>query len=510
MKIIYSLFFLFLSYSYCEAQDGYPVVNFGDSGILYTNNVCDALKVTPDQKFVTSSIINGHLTLIRYFANGALDNDFGEKGFAQSTYDSSGIAISTSSKGNIIVAAGYQDITLLSFKSSGILDSTFGNNGISSVDFGQVESVQDIQLQTDGKIVVCGITYDNSNPRVKAFLARFYENGSLDQSFGINGLVINPTVIDYAGTVKLSIQADGKLLIGCTAMNSSNDFLISRYNTDGTIDKNFGNNGNVITSYSQNDDNLYAIRTLLDGSILAAGQGDYQLIAPQHFAKMLIFKYNSDGSINKDFGNNGNSIIEFNKDSKAKDILIDKDGNIILTGSIADHLGTNGSAVLTRLTINGIIDSSFGINGQQTTDLGFSNSVKGSGLLENNQILIGASLYQTSSNSAFLKYDNGLSQKQIIITKIKRWLQHKNGFTWDYNNTVSSYVVQRSYDGVHFSSVARINAGNSSNTYADPSPLSGNNYYRLQTTTVNGAVNYSNVLAVTASEDAIKISPNPA
>jgi hypothetical protein len=56
---------------------------------------------------------------------------------------------------------------------------------------------------------------------------------------------------------------------------------------------------------------------------------------------------------------------------------------------------------------------------------------------------------------------------------------------------------------------ARINSGSQSNfTYADPMPLSGNNYYRLQTTSTNGLVNYSNVIAATNSD--IKISPNPA
>ncbi|MEP6682274.1 MAG: hypothetical protein ABJA35_03400 [Parafilimonas sp.] len=38
--------------------------------------------------------------------------------------------------------------------------------------------------------------------------------------------------------------------------------------------------------------------------------------------------------------------------------------------------------------------------------------------------------------------------------------------------------------------------------------LSGTNYYRLQTTSVNGAVTNSNVITVIADEDAIKISPN--
>jgi hypothetical protein len=97
----------------------------------------------------------------------------------------------------------------------------------------------------------------------------------------------------------------------------------------------------------------------------------------------------------------------------------------------------------------------------------------------------------------------------MIITKIRRWLQHHNGIQWNKLNDISNYIVQRSYDGIHFSQIARINSNdNSALTYEDPSPLNGTNYYRLQTTSINGAVNYSNALAVTNNE--IKISPNPA
>ncbi|MBS1745519.1 MAG: T9SS type A sorting domain-containing protein [Bacteroidetes bacterium] len=77
---------------------------------------------------------------------------------------------------------------------------------------------------------------------------------------------------------------------------------------------------------------------------------------------------------------------------------------------------------------------------------------------------------------------------------------------------IKNYAIQRSGDGAHWSTVysASINhsplSGN--NYYNDPSPLPGTNYYCLQTTSVTGAVNYSNVIAI--NNTAIKISPNPA
>ncbi|MEO8713060.1 MAG: T9SS type A sorting domain-containing protein [Parafilimonas sp.] len=114
------------------------------------------------------------------------------------------------------------------------------------------------------------------------------------------------------------------------------------------------------------------------------------------------------------------------------------------------------------------------------------------------------------SLAAYNKY----GVRQMIALKIRRWLQHRNGIMWGNVNGANSYAVQRSGDRVNWTIVYRqpitVNRQRSADYYNDSSPLSGTNYYRLQTTSTNGAINYSNVIAITADEDAIKISPNPA
>jgi hypothetical protein len=109
---------------------------------------------------------------------------------------------------------------------------------------------------------------------------------------------------------------------------------------------------------------------------------------------------------------------------------------------------------------------------------------------------------------ALVRYKNDeATQKQIIITKIRRWLQHHHGITWNASSNISSYTVQRSSDGEHWSTIYH-SPFTTNNHYNDPSPLNGANYYRLQTTSTDGAVAYSNIIAVANHE--IKISPNPA
>ncbi len=109
-------------------------------------------------------------------------------------------------------------------------------------------------------------------------------------------------------------------------------------------------------------------------------------------------------------------------------------------------------------------------------------------------------------------YNDSLSKKQIIITKIRRWVQHHKGIEWDNMQGTQSYAVQRSTDGLHWITIDRQAAESgqqfATNHYSDPTPSStSTNYYRLQTTSTSNAVANSNVIAT--SNDDIKISPNP-
>ena len=111
--------------------------------------------------------------------------------------------------------------------------------------------------------------------------------------------------------------------------------------------------------------------------------------------------------------------------------------------------------------------------------------------------------------------NNDKNQKQIIIAKIRHWLQHHNGIIWDDVNSTSGYKIQRSRDAINWSTIHSqrplINNQQSSvNYYEDTAPLNGTNYYRLSTTNVSGVVTYSNVIAVAGNVSNLSIYPNPA
>lgn len=94
----------------------------------------------------------------------------------------------------------------------------------------------DVALQTDGKIVMSGYTWENVTGDV--FVIRLNTDGSLDNTFGTDGVALVSNSTDV--TESIAVQSDGKILIGGYTDDS---FTVARFNTDGTLDTDFGNNG---------------------------------------------------------------------------------------------------------------------------------------------------------------------------------------------------------------------------------------------------------------------------
>src|SRR6185369_7533814 len=78
-------------------------------------------------------------------------------------------------------------------------------------------------------------------------------------------------------------------------------------------------------------------------------------------ANFAIARYNSDGSLDTNFGTNGKVIAGF---SQAYSIVIQSDSKIIVAGTASDPF----SLALVRLNEDGSFDTTFGINGEVVTD----------------------------------------------------------------------------------------------------------------------------------------------
>lgn len=336
---------------------------FGNNGKVTTHfnggpfDAVDDLALQPDGKIVAA----GHavddvggsvdIAVVRYNSNGSLDTAFGNGGkvtthLRDSSNSASSLVLQPDGKIVIAGATGaIPDIAVVRYNPNGSLDSTFGSNGavITHFDGGYnvTVSAYDLALQPDGKLVTVGsYIQDYGRPAVFA-LARYNSDGSLDTAFGNGGEVIT-NVTGYAETIAL--QPDGKIIAGghIRVAQHDNDIELARYNSDGSPDTGFGNNGVVRTTFSSSSDDLArTIALQADGKIIAAGHtGNYPLF------DLAIVRYTSDGQLDPGFGSNGKvSTGFFSSWEEANGLAIQPDGNIVMVGEAETPSGLDFALV---------------------------------------------------------------------------------------------------------------------------------------------------------------------
>jgi uncharacterized delta-60 repeat protein len=138
--------------------------------------------------------------------------------------------------------------------SSGTLDSSFDGDGRVTTDFfGGYADAYALVVQPDGKLVAAGSAINGSS--VDFALARYHPDGSLDASFGSDGLVTTDFFGGYDNAYALALQPDGKLVvagsayIGPSYSGSDYDFALARYHPDGSLDANFDGDGKLTTDF---------------------------------------------------------------------------------------------------------------------------------------------------------------------------------------------------------------------------------------------------------------------
>ena len=214
--------------------------------------------------------------------------------------------------------------------SPGDLDPGFGSGGKVITDFGGDDTLFTLALQPDGKTVVAGSSFVYGTGTGGSFaLARFNVDGSLDATFGTGGKVItdfrsNGTDVAHA----LAIQPDGKI-VAAGVVPHGLDFGLARYNVDGSLDATFGTGGKVISS-SANYDTLSAAALQSDSKIVVAGSRGYYPAARD----FVLARYNTDGSLDASFGSGGEVTTDFGNhtDDQASAMALQPDGKILVGG----------------------------------------------------------------------------------------------------------------------------------------------------------------------------------
>ena len=304
---------------------------------------------------------------------GTLDNSFGTGGKVTTTIGTSafdeGYAIALQADGKIVVAGknyigSFYDFGVARYNSNGTLDNTFGTGGKVTTSIRNYDDIAySLAVQSDGKIVVAGYSDTTSLNNLVFALVRYNSNGTLDNNFGSNGKAIT-AIGNYGSEINsIVIQNDGKIVAAGYSYNGSQDEIaLVRYNSNGTLDVTFGLGGKTTASIGSNDRGS-SLLLQPDGKIVVTGYS-HSITSGSDFA---IVRYNSNGILDNTFGSAGKVTTDFGLNDYGQSVAIQTDGKIVVGGFSADF--PPNVFVLSRYNITGTLDTTFGSLGKVTTDI---------------------------------------------------------------------------------------------------------------------------------------------
>ena len=335
------------------------------------------------------------------------------------------------------------DVFVGRLQANGDVDPGFGNNGIATLDLGESEVANRVAIQPDGKIVVLGIrsVLSSQTGASDVILVRFLEDGALDTTFGQDGVVtIDNSTFDNSADVAL--QSDGKILVGLASADTSADppsvqVIVRRLTSAGAVDPTYGTGGDAILFRDEpsalgdfavdGTNNLIAAITTEDGSgamrinpvgvpdpgfgedgvaLSQVGVSDslaltvgldpnggvfVGTINPSGISGLV--RFSGSGDLDSSFGRGGVRTLSVAGSmlSLVRTITVDDEGTITV---VHGGLGTTSRFVLTRLTPDGRRDTTVGVVDLATT---FGTPIFSAGphVIDNSgRIVIGAQMIE--------------------------------------------------------------------------------------------------------------------
>jgi uncharacterized delta-60 repeat protein len=354
--------------------DGTPDPSFHVPRLLFpTSAIPTAVAVEPDGKIVVAGFDNAQALptweLARFNADCSLDTTFNAHGLQPGTVSTTfpnqslaqafAVGIETVNgqpkivAGALAIISNVNEVALARYNLDGTLDTTFGSGGLvaSPVAGANGSQANSLVIQPDGKIVAAGFTLVGTGANVfdDFLVTRYNADGSLDRTFGGTGQVLTPFAAGAnAEGHGAALEADGKVVVAGQTDNGggTESFALARYDTQGNLDSSFGTGGRVVTDLNNNSANAVAIQA--DGRIVAAGS---QRGVPTA-ASFALVRYNHDGTIDTTFNGIGIVITNFGVVSggqtsldQANAVLLRGDGKVVAVGTTQNPGGTPSFAL---------------------------------------------------------------------------------------------------------------------------------------------------------------------
>ena len=202
---------------------------------------------------------------------------------------------------------------LLRFNPDGTPDSSFGTNG--STPIVAHERPTNMQLLANGQILLNTAVSNITTPsfpvltNVDLCLTRYNANGTIDNSFGVNGRAVTPVDTCLSVAISVFVLPNGKIIqagmsIKYTQVNPLSYYVLVGYDQNGNIDLSFGNAGKVKVRAKRYMGDYYGVNRF-DGFTIPHS---YLILSNQKIvatADSGLFRFNSNGSLDASFGTNG-------------------------------------------------------------------------------------------------------------------------------------------------------------------------------------------------------------
>lgn len=248
---------------------------------------------------------------------------------------------------------------------------SFAPSGVTIMKAGTNTTFVGVKVATDGKIVAAG-SIQRSSTNTDFLVARYNSDGSPDTTFGTNGVA----TLDFAGgndfiTTRPVIQADGRILVvGYTvSATTGRDFAVARLNADGSPDATFGTNGWVVVDFAQRSDTVGGLAVALDNKILLGGTTQLPVTSGSNLVGGAV-RLLANGALDAGFGTGGKGTSNFgvySRDYRITDIAVAPNGQIYA-------LDANWYFVA-RFSPEGELDTSYGQSGIAPVLQGYGNVV---------------------------------------------------------------------------------------------------------------------------------------
>jgi len=309
---------------------------------------------------------NQNFVLARYQSDGRLDTDFNLTGIVSASVGNGywfGSDVAIQSDGKIVIAgtddstSGKFQIAAVRYEQNGNLDPTFGYGGVlttsvsNGTDFGYA-----VAIQPDDKILIAGRLY------LESAILRYTVTGTLDSTFNGSGIVTN--AISFGEGFDLVANDNKIIVVGVSFEGDVSDFLVIRYDINGNLDSLFNNNGIVTTSISGSMGDLGFVSVAIqpDHKIVATGESS----GANHSPVIAVVRYNSDGSLDTEFNGTGIVTTSIGSGVSPTEVVIQNDGKIVVVGTCIEA-GEYKFAIV-RYNSDGSLDTNFGNGGIVTSN----------------------------------------------------------------------------------------------------------------------------------------------